>query len=610
MGLARIKRILLGQPLTVQHLTLEKIPKWKALSTLSSDALSSVAYATEEILLTLAAFSVASVSWSIPIAVAIVVLLTIITISYRQTIEAYPSGGGAYTVAKENLGVNAGLIAGASLLIDYVLTVSVSVAAGMENIASAIPNLGPYKVAIGCLVILVMMVMNLRGIRDSSTVFSFPTYFFVLSIILLVVVGLVKLLTGTLHSAESFVHPAYAAVPAILIFRAFASGCSALTGVEAISNGVPVFKEPAQHNAKITLMWMSVLLGGMFIGITGLAHVLGLVPHEGETLISLLGASVFGRGFFYYCVQVATALILFLAANTSYADFPRLASLLARDRFLPRQLASLGDRLVFSNGIIGLSLVAAFLIYMFGGETSHLIPLYALGVFLSFTLSQAGMVAHHLRDKEPRWIRSLIINAIGALTTFLVLLDIATTKFLHGAWMVVLMIPLLVAFFKRIRSHYEAVGRELALRDRKPPLNIQKLKHTIIIPVASVHQGVLEAVEYALSLSTNIRACYVEIDQAATQRVREEWNHWVPQIPLVVLPSPYRSLTEPIIRYVDDVEREGSDDMVTVVIPEFVTTRWWHSLLHNHSALFIRAALATRRRKVVTSIRYHLNTDQ
>ncbi len=605
--LGNVKRLLIGEPLASHEAAHERIPKWKALSTLSSDALSSVAYATDSILIALAAFSAAAVVWSIPIALGIVLLLVIITASYRQTIDAYPSGGGAYTVARENLGTIAGLVAGASLLIDYTLTVAVSVASGIENIASAFPWLVEHKVFAGAVVILIMMTMNLRGIRESATVFAFPTYFFILSMFVLIGSGFFRIAMGQAPVQNSVIHEAYPAVPMVLLLRAFASGCSALTGVEAISNGVPVFRHPTQQNAKTTMLWMSGLLGVLFIGITGVAHVYGLVPEENQTLISLLGRAVFGGdSIVYYGVQIATALILFIAANTSYADFPRLSSILARDRFLPRQLASLGDRLVFSNGITGLSVAAIVLLMLFKGETQHLIPLYAVGVFLSFTLSQAGMVVHHVRTKHPGWMRSLVLNGLGAFTTLVVLADIAYTKFVHGAWMVVLLIPVFVIVFSKIHKHYIEVGAELAQIDLTKPAKFGKVKHSVIIPVSGIHHGVYQALQYALSISDDVRACYVDIDPEATVRIKEKWEKWAPHVPFVVLKSPYRSVIRPLIQYVDDVEKIACDDVITVVVPEFVTTRWWHRILHNHTAIFIRTALAYRRGKIVTSVRYHL----
>jgi amino acid transporter len=607
MDFTRAKRIVLGERLSSQHGGHERIPKWKALATLSSDALSSIAYATEAILLVLAGFSAVAVIWSIPIAMGIAALLLILTFSYRQTIQAYPNGGGAYTVAKDNLGQQAGLIAGAALLIDYILTVSVSVTSGIENIASAFPIMNDHKELSCGLIIIVIMMLNLRGIKESSTIFAFPTYFFIFSIFVMLAVAAYKILTGQVpEPPHTFSPSAYAPVPMILLLRAFAAGCTALTGVEAISNGIQVFEQPSQRNAKITLTWMAVILGAMFLGITAVAHIYGAVPTNNETLISILNRSIFGKNIFYYSIQASIALILFLAANTSYADFPRLASLLAQDRYLPRQLTSVGDRLVFSNGITGLSVSAMIMVVLFHADTQHLLPLYAVGVFLSFTLSQAGMVVHHLREKEPGWRKSMLINGVGAITTFVVSVDIVYARFMHGAWMVCVAIPIFVWFFRRIHSHYLSVGRELSLVGKTPPARFDLIKHTVIVPISGIHQGVLEALQYALSISTDVRACYVEIDPAKTETVKLEWQRWVPGVPFVVLKSPYRSVVEPLIKYIDDVEEISHDDVVTIVVPEFVTTHWWSRILHNQTALFIRAALALRRRKVVTSVRYHL----
>ncbi|MDG0817207.1 APC family permease [Bdellovibrio svalbardensis] len=608
MGVVRrIKRTLVGNPLTLEHQSHELIPKWKALAVLSSDALSSVAYATEEILIPLSLFAAGAVAWSLPIAFAVAALLVIITLSYRQTIDAYPNGGGAYTVAKENLGKKAGLVAGASLLIDYTLTVAVSVAAGVENFTSAFPGLAEHKVLIGAAVILFVMLMNLRGVKESASIFALPTYFFVLSIIALVVVGGFKLMMGYEIAKAPLVHEIYPEIPIFLLLRAFSSGCSALTGIEAISNGIPIFKQPAQKNAKITMVWMSGLLGFMFLGITFLAHVMGIVPHEGQTAVSLLASQVFGMNFMYYFVQISTALILFLAANTSYADFPRLASLLARDGYLPRQLGSIGDRLVFSNGIMGLSFAAIFLLILFGGVTHHLIPLYAVGVFLSFTLSQSGMIRHHLRLREKGWIRALIFNSIGALTTFVILLVIAITKFTSGAWIIVLLIPGLVWFFLQIKNHYLYVARRLGRLSGDHSLEVLPSFHTALVPVSNLHPGVLQALHYARSISQDVRACYVELGAEQTERLKEQWQKVVPEIPLVILPSPFRSVIEPVLDYIDQVKDEGSQKkLVTVIIPEFVTRKWYHQFLHNQTAFVLRAYLWLKPNTVVASVRYHI----
>ncbi|MBC7693559.1 MAG: APC family permease [Methylotenera sp.] len=606
MGFERLKRLILGDPLSNEMAVHEHLPKWKALAVLSSDALSSVAYATEEILIPLSLFAVTAVAWSLPIALAIAALLIIITISYRQTIDAYPGGGGAYTVAKENLGVKAGLVAAASLLIDYVLTVAVSIAAGVENIAAAFPALASHKEGIGLICILIVMLFNLRGVKESASVFAIPTYFFVLSIVTLIGVGSFKLMMGIHIPVAPVVHEVYPAIPVFLLLRAFSSGCSALTGIEAISNGIPLFKDPKQKNAKATMLWMGLILGSLFLGITLLCHLYGIIPSEGETAISLLSKEIFGKQAFYYVIQASTALILLLAANTSYADFPRLASLLAKDGFLPRQLAILGDRLVFSNGILGLSLASMILIVVFKGDTHLLIPLYAVGVFLSFTLSQTGMVIHHLRHRESHWIKSLVFNFLGAVTTFIVFMVIGMTKFMHGAWVVVLLIPCMVFFFFQIKKHYLHVATQLSGVSMPTQGDLEPLRHTAIVPISGLHPGVIKALRYAVSISDDVRACYVELNPEATQRLKAIWDQTLPQIPFIVLKSPYRSVISPLLDYIDDVEKITHDEVITVIIPEFVTSKWYHQFLHNQTALFLRAALRFRRGKVVTSVRYHL----
>ncbi|MBP9680846.1 MAG: APC family permease [Bacteriovorax sp.] len=607
MFFAKLKHFFIGDPLTMDKLEEEQIPKWKALAVLSSDALSSVAYATEEVLIALLTLSVAAMTWSMPMAVGVAVLLLIITLSYQQTISAYPHGGGAYTVAKENLGETAGLIAGAALLIDYILTVSVSVSAGVENIGSAFPFIAEHKVIIGVFIILFIMALNLRGIRESSNIFAYPTYFFIFSVALLLIVGFYRVATGSAIQQAPILHETYPEVPLFLLLRAFASGCSALTGIEAISNGVPIFKKPSQRNAKVTMIWMSAILGVFFLGITLLAHVYGITPVHGQTVMSLLSRAVFGNNFLYYGTQVAVALILLLAANTSYADFPRLSSLLAKDRFLPRQLSSIGDRLVFSNGIMGLTISAAILIVLFNGSTHRLIPLYAVGVFLSFTLSQLGMIVHHQKVREPHWRQGLVINSIGALTTFVVLVVITVTKFMLGAWIIVILIPCLVFFFKQIKRHYLAVGHQLARDTYHQDLNItDSKKYTAIVPISGIHPGVVMAVQYALTISDDVRICYVDVDKNATEKMLKVWDKWSQGLPLQILNSPYRSVLGPLLDYIDQVHVDSGKDMVSVVVPEFITRHWYHQFLHNQMTLVLRTALRLKSGKVVTSIRYHL----
>ncbi|HAR44496.1 MAG TPA: amino acid permease [Bdellovibrionales bacterium] len=604
-----IKRLLVGEPLL--ELRDEKpMGKIKALAILSSDALSSVAYATEEILIPLVVVAAAGVmgalAWSMPIALAIGLLLVILTISYRQVIEAYPTGGGVYLIAKENLGTNSGLIAAAALLIDYILTVSVSVAAGVENIASALPFLLAHKEVLGAGFIVLITLFNLRGSRGTAGFFAVPTYLFIVSVLLMLIVGAWRIFVGEIPPAAPIIHETYPAISMIFVLRAFSSGCTAVTGVEAISNSVTRFQSPAIRNAKVTMAWMAAILGTFFLGITLLVHVYGIVPAQGQTLIATLSRTVFGQTALFYLMQVSTALILLFAANTSYSGFPRLASMLAKDRFLPRQLASVGDRLVYSNGIMGLGVVAIGLIFLFKGETHRLIPLYAVGVFVSFTLSQAGMVVRHWRKRKPGWIRSLLVNTLGTLTTCLAVAVIAWTKFTHGAWVVVLLIPVLVIVFRRINRHYLQVGRELSLSGETPPERLEPIRHTVIVPVSGVHRGVIDALRYALSISHDVRACYIAIDPESTERMQTEWNRWAREVPLFILKSPYRSIVAPLLDYIDDVEQTTNAGMITVLIPEFVTARWHHQILHNQTALLIRTALLFRPRRVVTSVRYHL----
>ncbi len=605
MPLRDWKKLLVGNPLQSHQASDEKLPKWKALAVFSSDALSSCAYATQEILIPLSLFSFAAMNWSLPIGLAIALLLWIVSSSYWQTIKSYPNGGGAYIVVMDNLGVKAGLITASALLIDYVLTVAVSIAAGVEAITSALPLLYDYRLVIGSLAIAAVTVINLRGIRESGTIFSIPTYLFILAFIILIITGLVKLALGTLESKAPILHEVYPALPLFLILRSFASGCAALTGIEAISDGVLAFRKPEAKNAQRTLVAMAVILSCFFLGITSLSHRLALAPSETETIISQLARQIFDGGPFYYFVQVSTAAILFMAANTAFADFPRVCSFLAKDRFLPRQFASLGDRLVFSNGIFILGLVSALLLILFKGTTHLLIPLYAVGVFLSFTLSQFGMVKHHLKKRKPHWQLSILLNGVGATTTFVVLCVVIFTKFSHGAWMVVILIPALAFWFRQTREHYRKVAAQLALVEE---VDLSKnIKHVVVLPISGIHRGVIDAIKYAKSISTDVRVICVELDEGATERLKSAWSKLNTGLELVVLESPYRSVVQPILKYIRMVDRESEDDMLTVVIPEFVTARWWHGIYHNQTAFIIRTALLFEKGKVVTSVRYHLS---
>ena len=606
MRLGLLKRVLVGPPMPLAQARHERLSKRVALAVFSSDALSSVAYATEEILLILVLAGTAALHYSVPIALAITALLAIVAISYQQTIHAYPSGGGSYIVARENLGSVPGLVAAAALLVDYVLTVSVSVAAGVAAVTSAMPHLAEHKVAIGVGCVAVIALANIRGVRESGRIFAVPTYFFIVSFGILLLEGFYRLATGSLPATPPPDIPAVEALTWFLILRAFASGCTAMTGIEAISNGIPAFRPPESRNAAITLGWMAVILATMFVGLTVLADRLGVVPVETETVVSQIARRLHGTGVFYYMIQAATALILVLAANTSFADFPRLSSLLARDRYVPRQFANLGERLVFSNGIMVLGAMAAILLVIFGGETHALIPLYAVGVFISFTLSQSGMVRHWMRDRQPGWRHRAIINGTGAVATGVVTVVIGATKFTHGAWIVVLVIPTLVATFMAMRRHYDDVAEQLSLEGLAAP---PELRHTVLIIVGDLHRGVVRAVQYAKTLAAPtvaVRAVFVETDPAKTAKLEEKWTRYGLGVPLVILNSPYRSLLRPLVEYLDALQAQGDDHMVTVVIPEFLPSKWWQHVLHNQTALLIKGTLLFRKNTVVVDVPYLL----
>jgi amino acid transporter len=605
MRLLLLKRWLVGAPMPLAQARHERLHKRVALAVFSSDALSSVAYATEEILLILMLAGALATHLAVPIALSITALLIIVVVSYQQTIHAYPSGGGSYIVARANLGTAPGLVAAAALLVDYVLTVAVSVAAGVAAITSAMPELADYKVVIGVVFVAAIALANIRGVRESGRIFAVPTYGFIASFGLVLAVGGWRLLTGSLPPAAP---PAVAAVEPLtwfLILRAFSSGCTAMTGTEAISNGIPAFRPPESRNAAITLGWMAAILATLFVGLTVLASRLAILPSPTETVVSQIARSLFGGGLFYYVVQAATALILVLAANTSFADFPRLASLLARDRFVPRQFATLGERLVFSNGILVLAGFAGLLIILFGGDTHALIPLYAVGVFISFTLSQSGMVRHWLQERSRGWRWRLAINGVGATATGVVAVVIAVTKFVHGAWIVVLVIPALVATFAMMRRHYDEVAQDLSLEGMSSGPEFQ---HTVLVLVGDVHRGVVRAVQYARTLAptATVRGVYVEVDPARTSRIEEKWAQWGLGVPLVVLGSPYRSLLRPLLDYVDKIHARGDDQMVTVVLPEFLPRRWWQHVLHNQTALLVKGALLFRENTVVADVPYLL----
>ncbi len=602
--LSRLKRLFVGSPLPTAQSRHERLAKSTALAVFASDALSSVAYATEEILLVLVLAGTAALSYSIPISIAIAVLIAIVVSSYRQTIRAYPQGGGAYIVSKDNLGVPAGLVAGAALLIDYVLTVAVSVAAGIAALTSAVPLLFPYRAWLCVAAVVAVAVANLRGIRESGKIFAAPTYLFIGSFGVLIVYGGLGAVLDFLPEAPYQRHPpGLEGVGLFLFLRAFASGCTALTGVEAVSDGVPAFKRPEAHNARIVLTWLGVILIVLFLGITFLAYDFGIAPRREETVVSQLARHVFGGGALYFEIQAVTMFILLLAANTSFADFPRLSFFLARDRFIPRQFATQGDRLVFSNGILILSGLAALLLVIFGGDTHALIPLYAVGVFLSFTLSQASMVRRWLRLKEEGWWWRWWLNAIGALVTGLVMITIAATKFTHGAWIVVLLIPSLVAVFVMVHRHYEEVAVQLSLDAFSPP---PPMTNTVLVLVGDIHRGVIKAIQYAKALSPNAKAVFVETDPERTRRLEEKWGRYGMGVPLIVLTSPYRSLLGPLTEYIDHLQGQGENHVVTIIVPEFIPARWWQLGLHNQTAFLIKGAMLFRKNVIVTDVPFHL----
>ncbi|HEU4366593.1 MAG TPA: APC family permease [Methylomirabilota bacterium] len=605
MRLYDLKRLFVGTPLPTAQSRHERLGKAAGLAIFASDPLSSNAYATEAILLVLIAAGSAALSYSLPLGVAIAALILIVITSYRETIRAYPRGGGAYIVAKDNLGLYPALIAGAALLIDYVLTVAVSVTAGVEAVTSAIPALFPYRVWLCLAAVVVIAVANLRGVRESGNFFATPTYLFVASILVMVAWGLIGTIFGWIPEAPYEPHPpGLEGISLFLLLRAFSAGCTALTGVEAVSDGVPAFKPPEAQNARKVMAWLGVITVTMFLGITYLAYDFGIVPGGNETVVSKIARRVFGGGLLYYEIQAVTMLILLLAANTAFADFPRLSFFLARDRFIPRQFATQGDRLVFSNGIVILAGLAGLLVVVFRGDTQELLPLYAIGVFISFTLSQSGMVRRWLRLKEEGWAWRIWFSLVGAVVTGIVLVTLAVTKFIEGAWIVVLLIPGLVILFLTIHRHYEEVAAQLSLEGVTPP---PPLDVTILVLVGDLHRGVVRALQYAQSLSPTAKAVYVETDPERTHRLEQRWGKWGMGVPLIVLNSPYRSVLGPLMDYIDQLQRQrGEHHVVTIVLPEFIPARWWQQLLHNQTALLIKGQLLFHKNVVVTDVPYHL----
>jgi len=614
----RLKHFLFGRPLPSERLEHERLNKKTALAVLSSDAISSVAYATDQILIVLAVLgTAAAVHYSVPISAVIVGLLVLVGLSYRQTIFAYPNGGGSYTVAKENLGTGPGLVAAAALLTDYIMTVAVSIAGGIAAITSAYHSLIPHTVLLCVLSIALLAIVNLRGVRESGLAFSVPTYVFVLMMVALIVYGGYRAMTGAgpagldgvvkVDAVSAQQHGLLSAPTgfalAYLLIRGFAEGCAAMTGTEAISNGVMAFRQPAQKNAAITLGLMVTILAAFFLGTSLLARHYAVMPTVTDTVLSQLADHVFGRGAFYYVFQYSTFAILVLAANTAFADFPRLSGILANDGYMPRQLAARGDRLAFSNGIIALGVIAGIILALFQGQTNALIPLYAVGVFVCFTLSQAGMVMHWLRSRAPGWRWKAALNGIGAAATGIVSIIQVVTKFVEGAWIVVLIIPLIILLLRKIHGHYAQFAAEVEFKGQSP---IAPMHHTVVVPVNGITKAAAGALVYATAISDEVVAVYIEVDPRATPKMSADWEEWDIGVPLVVIPSPYRSVLRPLVEYVESLRLVMPGELVTVVVPQIVPKRWWEHLLHNKTAFYIRTAFLFKPNVVVTTVPFLL----
>jgi amino acid transporter len=611
-----LKRLLIGHPLSSAVLEEQRLTKRVALAVFGTDAVASTAFATQEILVVLVpAAGMMALDYLVPISLVVIVLLAIVTASYRQTLYAYPSGGGSYVVSRENLGTGASLVAAGSLMVDYTLTVAVSIAAGVAAVTSAIAPLRGHEISLSLVLLAIIVLANLRGVRESGRLFAPPTYTYIFMMTLMVGWGLIQVATGHLgqlpvnHPAlEHFTgaNAVLAGASGFLLLRAFSSGAVALSGVEAISNGIQAFKKPESRNAAITLTWVATILGGLLLGIAVLAVHLRPTLSPDQTILSTMGRAVFGDGPLYFLLQLSTVLILTLSANTAFADFPRLSGIVATDGFLPRQLANRGDRLVLSNGILVLALAAGALLVGFGGDVSALIPLFAVGLFMSFTLSQAGMVVHHWRLRTPGWPWRLAINAVGTAATALVTVVVVVSKFTEGAWIPTLVIPLLVLLFWSIKRHYERVDQVLACPPGTP---LPQIVHTVIVLVGErIHSGVLESLAYAKSLRPHyLHALHVSFDAVDAERMTDIWSSYDFDIPLDIVSSPYRALTRPVLEYVEELDRRWEHDVVTVVVPEFVVHHWWDQLLHNQSALMLKGRLLFRKGTVVTSVPSHVD---
>jgi amino acid transporter len=609
--LSKIWSLVVGSPLVTQKLAHTRLNKIRALAAFSPDALSSIAYANQEIFLGLFVAGFAGLSLSFPIGLWISVLLGIVALSYYQTIQAYPSGGGPYSVAHENLGGRAGQVAAAALLIGYVLTAAVSLTAGVEALASAIPFFWDYRVETALVLLVVITLVNLRGAREAATVMAIPVYFFLFCYLGLISYGIYRAIVEGPGPLASTAPPATVPVTLFLVLHAFASGSTALTGIEAISNGVPAFKPPEAKNAGRTLIVMALLMVTLFLGSLGLTQYFAVVSGSQETILSALAHRLVGEGILYYLVQISTLLILVIAVNTSFSGFPRLTSLLAKDGFLPRQFTNLGDRLVYSNGMLLLAAVTAALIVVFRGNSHALVPLFAIGVFLAFTLSQAGMVRHWYRVRGKGWWVKLLINGLGMMGTLLAVIVVGISKFTEGAWITLLLIPALVWWFQAIKSHFNEVALELSMRGLPPSLKpAPKLR--LVVPISGVHRASIAAMTYARSLTDQIFALYIETEPGSAQKIRHKWLEWFPDIPLFIEPSPYRSVVGPLLKFLDRIDNEFHDGQLAAVMqPEIVPAHLWQTLLHNQISWLIKAALLYRRRsqgfqRLIIEFPYHL----
>jgi amino acid transporter len=604
--------VVFGKPLSSAQDIEQRLPKKLALPIFSSDAISSSAYATDEILRVLVLAGLAWMTWSIWVAAAIALMLTIVSVSYRQVCRGYPNGGGAYVVARENLGPNFGLVAAAALMVDYVMTVAVSSASALANLATAFTAIQPWRVELGALVIIAVTAANLRGVRESGNIFAIPTYLFISMALLAIGVGIANTITGAAHPLNAPLYHVEAGTQAftvLLLLKAFAGGSVALTGVEAIANGVPAFKPPEAKNAANTLIIMALILGTIFIGLTfvGLQYGVQATDARGATVLGQIGGAVFGNGVLFLTLQISAALILFLACNTSFNAFPRLAAILAKDDCMPRQFAFRGDRLAFSWGIVILAAVSIAMLAAFNASVDALIPLYSVGVFVCFTLSQAGMVIHWRKERSSGWAWRSFVNGFGAILTGVVFLVVAYEKFLNGAWMVLVFIPTLIAMMMFVRHQYASSARQLTMR---PGAAIpQPHRHNrVVIPVAGVNRAVVQALNVARSITTDIRAVYVSDDPARSDEVRELWSQAVPDVPLVLVESPYRALIAPLVAYLDVLDRswpnEKEEPITFVLIPEYVARSWWERMLYNQAAKQLRSALLGRPHTVVINVPY------